>query len=137
MNAITRSYRSLKKVLSLWVSAMLSLSSSKKWSKGYSSICVNDDVAWVQRWSGLLLPQIIAAFPMPFAVSVAMFSINSYVATICVFASIFSTLALISALADVRVLWRCLCVFLTYLITGVAIISTVSVSYTHLRAHET
>lgn len=105
--------------------SMLSLSSSKKWSKGYSSICVNDDVEWVQRWSGLLLPQIIAAFPMPFAVSVAMFSINSYVATICVFASIFSTLALVSALADVRVLWRCLCVFLTYLMTGVAIISTV------------
>ncbi len=105
--------------------SMLSLSSSKKWSKGYSSICVNDDVEWVQRWYGLLLPQIIAAFPMPFAVSVAMFSINSYVATICVFASIFSTLALVSALADVRILWRCLCVFLTYLMTGVAIISTV------------
>ena len=105
--------------------AMLLLSSSKNIDSDYSSICVNEDISWIQRWSGLLLPQIIAAFPMPFAVSIALFSINTYLATICVFTAIFSTLALVCALTSVRVLWRCLCVFLTYLMTAVAIVSTV------------
>ena len=106
--------------------SMISLSASNRLSSSaYSSICVNDDIAWVQRWAGLLLPQILAAFPMPFAVSIALFSINTYLATICLFAAVFSALALASALYNVRASLRCLCAFLAYFMLAVAVVCTV------------
>lgn len=106
--------------------SMISLSSANRNdSVEYSSICVNEDIAWVQRWAGLLLPQIFAAFPMPFAVSIALFSINTYLASICLVAAVFSALALCTALYNVRVLLRCLCAFLTYFMVAVAVVCTV------------
>lgn len=106
--------------------SMISLSSANHTdSVEYSSICVNEDIAWVQRWAGLLLPQIFAAFPMPFAVSIALFSINTYLASICLVAAVFSALALCTALYNVRVLLRCLCAFLTYFMVAVAVVCTV------------
>ncbi|EPI60063.1 hypothetical protein HMPREF1579_00600 [Gardnerella vaginalis JCP8066] len=106
--------------------SMISLSSANRTdSVEYSSICVNEDIAWVQRWAGLLLPQIFAAFPMPFAVSIALFSINTYLASICLVAAVFSALALCTALYNVRVLLRCLCAFLTYFMVAVAVVCTV------------
>lgn len=106
--------------------SMISLSSVNRTdSVEYSSICVNEDIAWVQRWSGLLLPQIFAAFPMPFAVSIALFSINTYLASICLVAAVFSALALCTALYNVRVSLRCLCAFLTYFMVAVAVVCTV------------
>lgn len=106
--------------------SMISLSSVNRTdSVEYSSICVNEDIAWVQRWAGLLLPQIFAAFPMPFAVSIALFSINTYLASICLVAAVFSALALCTALYNVRVLLRCLCAFLTYFMVAVAVVCTV------------
>lgn len=106
--------------------SMISLSASNRLSSSaYSSICVNDDIAWVQRWAGLLLPQVLAAFTMPFAVSIALFSINTYLATICLFAAVFSALALTSALYNVRVSLRCLCAFLAYSMFAVAAVCTV------------
>lgn len=106
--------------------SMISLSSANRNdSVEYSSICVNEDIAWVQRWAGLLLPQIFAAFPMPFAVSIALFSINTYLASICLVAAVFSALALCAALYNVRVLLRCLCAFLTYFMVAVAVVCTV------------
>lgn len=106
--------------------SMISLSSANcNDSVEYSSICVNEDIAWVQRWAGLLLPQIFAAFPMPFAVSIALFSINTYLASICLVAAVFSALALCTALYNVRVLLRCLCAFLTYFMVAVAVVCTV------------
>lgn len=106
--------------------SMISLSSANSTdSVEYSSICVNEDIAWVQRWAGLLLPQIFAAFPMPFAVSIALFSINTYLASICLVAAVFSALALCAALYNVRVLLRCLCAFLTYFMVAVAVVCTV------------
>ncbi|MFU0538089.1 ABC transporter ATP-binding protein [Gardnerella vaginalis] len=106
--------------------SMISLSSANRTdSVEYSSICVNEDIAWVQRWAGLLLPQIFAAFPMPFAVSIALFSINTYLASICLIAAVFSALALCTALYNVRVLLRCLCAFLTYFMVAVAVVCTV------------
>lgn len=106
--------------------SMISLSSSNRNdSVEYSSICVNEDIAWVQRWAGLLLPQIFAAFPMPFAVSIALFSINTYLASICLVAAVFSALALCTALYNVRVLLRCLCAFLAYFMVAVAVVCTV------------
>lgn len=106
--------------------SMISLSSANRTdSVEYSSICVNEDIAWVQRWAGLLLPQIFAAFPMPFAVSIALFSINTYLASICLVAAVFSALALCAALYNVRVLLRCLCAFLTYFMVAVAVVCTV------------
>lgn len=106
--------------------SMISFSSANRTdSVEYSSICVNEDIAWVQRWAGLLLPQIFAAFPMPFAVSIALFSINTYLASICLVAAVFSALALCTALYNVRVLLRCLCAFLTYFMVAVAVVCTV------------
>lgn len=106
--------------------SMISLSSANRNdSVEYSSICVNEDIAWVQRWAGLLLPQIFAAFPMPFAVSIALFSINTYLASICLVAAVFSALALCTALYNVRVLLRCLCAFLAYFMVAVAVVCTV------------
>lgn len=106
--------------------SMISLSSVNRTdSVEYSSICVNEDIAWVQRWAGLLLPQIFAAFPMPFAVSIALFSINTYLASICLVAAVFSALALCTALYNVRVSLRCLCAFLTYFMVAVAVVCTV------------
>lgn len=106
--------------------SMISLSSANRTdSVEYSSICVNEDIAWVQRWAGLLLPQIFAAFPMPFAVSIALFSINTYLASICLVAAVFSALALCTALYNVRVSLRCLCAFLTYFMIAVAVVCTV------------
>lgn len=106
--------------------SMISLSSANRTdSVEYSSICVNEDIAWVQRWAGLLLPQIFAAFPMPFAVSIALFSINTYLASICLVVAVFSALALCTALYNVRVLLRCLCAFLTYFMVAVAVVCTV------------
>ncbi|MDZ7544416.1 ABC transporter ATP-binding protein [Gardnerella piotii] len=106
--------------------SMISLSSANRNdSVEYSSICVNEDIAWVQRWAGLLLPQIFAAFPMPFAVSIALFSINTYLASICLVAAVFSALALCTALYNIRVLLRCLCAFLTYFMVAVAVVCTV------------
>lgn len=106
--------------------SMISLSSANRTdSVEYSSICVNEDIAWVQRWAGLLLPQIFAAFPMPFAVSIALFSINTYLASICLVAAVFSALALCTALYNVRVSLRCLCAFLTYFMVAVAVVCTV------------
>lgn len=106
--------------------SMISLSSANRNdSVEYSSICVNEDIAWVQRWAGLLLPQIFAAFPMPFAVSIALFSINTYLASICLVVAVFSALALCTALYNVRVLLRCLCAFLTYFMVAVAVVCTV------------
>lgn len=106
--------------------SMISLSSANcNDSVEYSSICVNEDIAWVQRWAGLLLPQIFAAFTMPFAVSIALFSINTYLASICLVAAVFSALALCTALYNVRVLLRCLCAFLTYFMVAVAVVCTV------------
>ncbi|WP_425664009.1 ABC transporter ATP-binding protein [Gardnerella piotii] len=106
--------------------SMISLSSANRNdSVEYSSICVNEDIAWVQRWAGLLLPQIFAAFPMPFAVSIALFSINTYLASISLVAAVFSALALCTALYNVRVLLRCLCAFLAYFMVAVAVVCTV------------
>ncbi len=106
--------------------SMISLSSANRNdSVEYSSICVNEDIAWVQRWAGLLLPQIFAAFPMPFAVSIALFSINTYLASICLVVAVFSALALCTALYNVRVLLRCLCAFLAYFMVAVAVVCTV------------
>ncbi len=106
--------------------SMISLSSVNRTdSVEYSSICVNEDIAWVQRWAGLLLPQIFAAFPMTFAVSIALFSINTYLASICLVAAVFSALALCTALYNVRVSLRCLCAFLTYFMVAVAVVCTV------------
>lgn len=109
--------------------AMLSLRSVDiEDSHDITSLRVNEDIFAIQSFVASLVPQIIAAIPVPVVVSAALFTVNPAIAGICALAALFNVASLIFSLALSPVSWRCVSALFAYVIAGLAIVATVWLS---------
>lgn len=109
--------------------AMLSLRSVNiDEASGFASLSVNDDINALQHFVGVLIPQVVAAIPIPVVISAVLFTVNPAIAGISALAAVFNIVSLVLVLALGSRFWRCVTVFFAYIITGVAIVATVWLS---------
>ena len=109
--------------------AMLSLRSVNiDETNGFASLSVNDDINALQHFVGVLIPQVVAAIPIPVVISAVLFTVNPAIAGISALAAVFNIVSLVLVLALGSRFWRCVTVFFAYIITGVAIVATVWLS---------
>lgn len=109
--------------------AMLSLRSVNiDETNGFASLSVNDDINALQHFVGVLIPQVVAAIPIPLVISAVLFTVNPAIAGISALAAVFNIVSLVLVLALGSRFWRCVTGFFAYIITGVAIVATVWLS---------
>ena len=109
--------------------AMLSLRSVNiDEASGFASLSVNDDINALQHFVGVLIPQVVAAIPIPLVISAVLFTVNPAIAGISALAAVFNIVSLVMVLALGSRFWRCVTGFFAYIITGVAIVATVWLS---------
>lgn len=109
--------------------AMLSLRSVNiDETNGFASLSVNDDINALQHFVGVLIPQVVAAIPIPLVISAVLFTVNPAIAGISALAAVFNIVSLVLVLALCSRFWRCVTGFFAYIITGVAIVATVWLS---------
>ncbi|MFU0569583.1 ABC transporter [Gardnerella vaginalis] len=109
--------------------AMLSLRSVDVEDSNYvTSLHVNEDIFAIQSFVASLVPQIIAAIPVPVVVSAVLFTVNPAIAGICALAALFNVASLIFSLALSPVSWRCVSALFAYVVAGLAIVATVWLS---------
>ena len=109
--------------------AMLSLRSADiEDARDFASLSVNDDIAALQRFIAVLVPQILAAIPVPIVISAALFTVNPAIAGICALSAIFNIASLLLVLILGSKTLRCLSTLCAYVITGIAIVATVWLS---------
>ncbi len=109
--------------------AMLSLRSADiEDARDFASLSVNDDIAALQRFIAVLVPQIVAAIPVPIVISAALFTVNPAIAGICALSAIFNIASLLLVLILGSKALRCLSILCAYVITGIAIVATVWLS---------
>ena len=93
-----------------------------------ASLSVNDDINALQRFIGVLVPQIVASVPIPVVIAAVLFTVNPLIAGICAVSSIFSVISLLLVLLLRSVVWRCVSAWCAYAISCVAIVATVWLS---------
>lgn len=109
--------------------AMLSLRSSNVESFGdFATLSVNDDIAAIQHCIAILVPQIVAAIPIPLIIAAVLCTVNPAIAGICALAAVCNGIAMALVLVLGASYWRCLSAFCAYGITSIAIVATVWLS---------
>ena len=109
--------------------AMLSLRSANiNEASELASLSVNDDIAALQRFVAILVPQIVAAIPIPIVIAAVLFTVNPAIAGICAVSAVFNIVSLVLVLLLGSKVWRCISAFFAYIIAGAAIVATVWLS---------
>ncbi|RIY18166.1 ABC transporter [Bifidobacteriaceae bacterium WP012] len=109
--------------------AMLSLRSANIEETGdFVNFSVNDDISAIQRFIAVLVPQIVAAIPIPVVISAVLCTVNPAIAGICAISAMFNIASLVLVLLMRYAFWRCVSALCSYVIAAIAIVATVWLS---------